>query len=113
MRAASLTNHDRAVTMVQALQASNPKNIELTVALALARLSRGDAYAAFGRKASGSTRITDLKRAEEDYVAAIELLTRLERDQTIAGTDLKTLENARAELGRIRADAGKSPEFHP
>jgi non-specific serine/threonine protein kinase/serine/threonine-protein kinase len=109
MRAASLANHDRAVAMSQALRSANPKNVELTVAVALARLGRGDAYAAFGRKASGAARVTDLQRAERDYLDGIELLARLQQEKAIDGTDVKTLENARTELTRIRADLSRRP----
>ena len=107
MRAASLANHDRAVAMSRELRAANPKNVELTVAVALAQLGRGDAYAGFGRKASGAARVTDLQRAERDYLAGIELLTRLQQEKAIEGTDVETLENARAELARIRADLSR------
>ena len=103
LRAASLANHDRAVEMSRALRNANPKNVELTVAVALAQLGRGDAYAAFGRKDSGAGRVTDLQRAERDYLDGIELLARLQQEKSIDGTDVKTLENARAELARIRA----------
>jgi non-specific serine/threonine protein kinase/serine/threonine-protein kinase len=109
MRAPSLANHDRAVAMSQALRTANPKNVELTVAVALAKLGRGDAYAAFGRKASGAARASDLRRAERDYVEGIELLARLEQEKSIEGTDVKTLEHARAELTRIRADLSRLP----
>jgi non-specific serine/threonine protein kinase/serine/threonine-protein kinase len=109
MRAVSLANHDRAVAMSQALRSANPKNVELTVAVALARLGRGDAYAAFGRNAGGAARLTDLQRAERDYLDGIELLARLQQEKAIDGTDVKTLENARAELARIRADLSRRP----
>ena len=89
--------------MSRALRNANPKNVELTVAVALAQLGRGDAYAAFGRKASGAARIPDLQRAERDYLDGIELLARLQQEKSLDGTDVKTLENARAELARIRA----------
>ena len=103
LRAAALANHDRAVDMTRGLRTANPKNVELTVAVALAQLGRGDAYAAFGRKASGAARVTDLQRAERDYLDAIELLARLQQEKAIEGTDVQTLDNARAELARIRA----------
>ena len=107
-RAAALVNHAKALEIVQALRASNPKNVELTVAVALARLGRGDAYASFGRHGRGSARRDDLSSAEREYVAGIELLEGLLRERNIEGTDVKTLEAAKDELKRIRADLART-----
>ena len=75
-----------------------------SVAVALARLGRGDAYAAFGRRARGVPRETDLATAERDYLAGTAVLEGLLQKKAIEGTDVKTLEAAREELARIRAD---------
>ena len=107
-RADALVNHAKALEIVQALRASNPKNVELTVAVALARLGRGDAYASFGRRVRGSARRDDLSSAEREYVAGIELLEELLRQRNIEGTDVKTLEAAKDELKRIRADLART-----
>jgi eukaryotic-like serine/threonine-protein kinase len=102
-RAPSLANHTRAVTMARELRADNPANVELGVALALALLGRGDAYAAFARGGS-ATRRDDLAAAERDYVEGIQILELLEKAGTIEGTDVTTLENARKEIERIRRE---------
>jgi hypothetical protein len=90
--------------MTRELRDANPENVELSVAVALARLGRGDAYAAFGRRARGVPRETDLATAERDYLAGTAVLEGLLQKKAIEGTDVKTLEAAREELARIRAD---------
>jgi non-specific serine/threonine protein kinase/serine/threonine-protein kinase len=89
---ASIGNHDRAVAATRALSASNRSNVELRVALALALTGRGDAHAIF----------SDLAAAERDYVEAIEVLSTLQQEGAIQGTDVETLEAARKELAAIR-----------
>ncbi|HET9264211.1 MAG TPA: protein kinase [Vicinamibacterales bacterium] len=103
-RAAAIENHTKAVEMTRELRDANPENVELSVAVALARLGRGDAYAAFGRRARGVPRETDLATAERDYLAGTAVLEGLLQKKAIEGTDVKTLEAAREELARIRAD---------
>jgi len=103
-RAAAIENHTKAVEMTRELRDANPENVELSVAVALARLGRGDAYAAFGRRARGVPRETDLATAEHDYLAGTAVLEGLLQKKAIEGTDVKTLEAAREELARIRAD---------
>ena len=103
-RDAALGNHSRAVEMTRELRAANPENVELSVAVALGHLGRGDAFAAFGRRGRGAARRADLTAAERDYLAGIEVLDRLVQQKSIEGTDVKTLEAAREELARIRAD---------
>lgn len=103
-RDAALANHSRAVEMTRELRAANPENVELSVAVALGHLGRGDAFAAFGRSAGGAARRADLTAAERDYLAGIEVLEGLLEKTSIEGTDVNTLVAAREELARIRAD---------
>jgi hypothetical protein len=44
--------------------------------------------------------------AERDY--AVELLSKLQRDGVIQGTDVETLESARRELSRIRRQLSRA-----
>ncbi len=89
---ASIGNHDRAVAMARALGDANPANVELRIAVALALSGRGDAH----------IRFEDWPAAERDYAESVDLLSKLQQQGAIHGTDLETLENARKELTRIR-----------
>ena len=95
---ASLANHDRAVSMTRALSAANAKNIELQVAVALALTGRGEARVGF----------KEWSAAERDYAEGVELLSKLQRDGAIQGTDVETLESARKELSRIRGQLSRA-----
>jgi hypothetical protein len=104
-REAALGNHTRAVAMVRELQARNPANVELQVAVGLALASRADAYAAFARRSStGAARARDLEAAERDYAESVEIFTRLQQAGSIQGTDLEILDNNRKALERVRAE---------
>lgn len=103
-REAALANHSLAVAMTRELSAGNPENVELRVAVSLALLGRGDAYAQFGRAAPAGARAEDLTAAERDYVEAVGVLDRLQTEGVIQGSDVATLEAARRELERIRSD---------
>ena len=48
--------------------------------------------------------------AEHDYAEAVEILTALEQQGVVQGTDLKTLADARSELMRLRRTEGTIPE---
>jgi serine/threonine protein kinase/tetratricopeptide (TPR) repeat protein len=107
-RALSLSNHGRAVAMSRELTAANPADVELRMAIALALTGRGDAYAGFARdRVAGSTPADDLAAAERDYVEAVEILSSLQQGRALEGSDLATVENARKELARIRAERKK------
>ena len=97
---ASLAHHDRAVTMTRALSAANAKNIELQVAVALALTGRGEAR----------VRFKEWLAAERDYAEAVALLSKLQKDGSIQGTDVETLESARKELIVIRAQIHRAAE---
>ncbi len=84
--------------------AATPENAELSVAVVLRHLGRGDAFAAFGRRARGAARRADLTAAARDYPAGIEVLDQLVQQTSFEGTDVKTLDAAREEIARIRAD---------
>jgi non-specific serine/threonine protein kinase/serine/threonine-protein kinase len=103
-RAPALENHGYAVTMTRALTEAAPANAEYRVALALALSGRGDAYARFARATKSPTRAGDLALAERDYVETVAILGDLQRKGAIEGTDLTTLESARAELAKISAE---------
>jgi hypothetical protein len=84
--------------------------VELRVAVALAHTGRGDAYLLFARRTpSGAGKHADLTAAEADYRAGVDILADLHEKKLIGGTDLKTLESARAELARIRQDLAGRP----
>jgi serine/threonine protein kinase/tetratricopeptide (TPR) repeat protein len=105
LRTPALEHHERAVIMSRQLRAANPKNVELTVAVALALTGRGDAYAHFARKPTALvTRREDLTRAERDYAEAVDLLDALQKQNAIQGTDVKTLDDARAELEKLKRE---------
>jgi tetratricopeptide (TPR) repeat protein len=95
---ASLANHDRAVSMTRALSAANAKNVELRVAVALALTGRGEAR----------VRFKEWSAAEHDYAEAMELLSKLQQDGAIQGTDVETLESARKELHVIRSQLARA-----
>ena len=106
-RQASLDSHTRAVTLVRELQARNPGNVELKVALGLALAGRADAYAAFARRRpSPPTRAADLAAAERDYAESVALFTALKDAGAIQGTDLETLEANRRALDLVRVERG-------
>ena len=101
-RAAALANHSRAVTMSEELRGRNPGNVELRVAVALALMGRGDAYIHFAEKGPTQDRAGDLRTAVRDYEQGVGLLEKLLQEGAIEGTDVKSLENGRSELQRIR-----------
>jgi len=107
-RASSIANHTRAVTMTQQLSAANPDNVEVRVAVALASIGRGDAYAHFARAQRAAEPAPDLHSAERDYATAVDILSRLEQQRAIDGTDIETLQKARRELHRIRLEPGST-----
>lgn len=51
-----------------------------------------------------ASRAADLEAAERDYVEAIDLFTKMKDAGTLAGTDIQYLDNARAELAKIRGE---------
>jgi tetratricopeptide (TPR) repeat protein len=106
-RQASLESHTQAVTMVRELQARNPGNVELKVALGLALAGRADAHAAFARRRPAPpTRAADLAAAERDYAESVALFTALKEAGAIQGTDLETLEANRRSLEVVRGERG-------
>jgi tetratricopeptide (TPR) repeat protein len=104
-RAPALANHTRALEMSREALAANTDNVELKVAVALALAGRGDAHAEFARRfrlAPG--RRADLANAERDYAEAVGLLEGLAREKAIDGTDLRTLDETRKALAKIRIE---------
>jgi non-specific serine/threonine protein kinase/serine/threonine-protein kinase len=104
-RTNALASHFLAVTMSRELSAANAGNVELRVNLALALISRADSQAALARRPSATaTRADDRAAAERDYAEAIELLTKLQQEGFIDGTDVETMDKAREALARVRAE---------
>jgi hypothetical protein len=107
-RQASLTSHTRAVSMVRALQQSDPANVELRVALGLALAGRADAQAAFARgRPVLSPPAVDLEAAERDYAESVAIFTALQEAGAIQGTDLETLQNNRQQLAKVQAERAR------
>jgi non-specific serine/threonine protein kinase/serine/threonine-protein kinase len=102
-RTSALASHFLALTTARELSKANPGNVELRVAVALALTGRGDSYIAFASGEKGSARSDDLRAAERDYAEAVDILSTLQQEGAIEGTDVETLEKARKELTRIRA----------
>jgi non-specific serine/threonine protein kinase/serine/threonine-protein kinase len=102
-RGESLANHTRAVAITRELLAANRANVELTVAVALALSGRADAVAQFARQGpAGAERQEGLGRAERDYAEAVGLLEALASQKAIDGTDLRTLDETKQALAKIR-----------
>jgi hypothetical protein len=55
-----------------------------------------------------ATRADDLRAAERDYVEAVDILQKLKDEGSIAGTDIEYLDNARAELEKIRGERAQT-----
>jgi eukaryotic-like serine/threonine-protein kinase len=91
-RWSALAHHARAVSLSRELDASNPGNVELRVAVALSLIERGSSLARFAER----------EAAARDYAEAVDILEALRAKGVIEGTDLKTLEDARAELTKLR-----------
>jgi len=102
-RAAAFADLDRAVAITRTLSQGNPDNIEMRVSVALALIGRADAALALAKARAAEP--DDRERSRRDLSEAVELLTALEREGAIEGTDLSTLEDARRKL----RDAGGPP----
>lgn len=102
-RAAAFADLDRAVAITRTLSQGNPDNIELRVSVALALIGRADAALVLARTRAADP--DDRERSRRDLSEAVELLTALEKEGAIEGTDLSTLEDARRKL----RDAGGPP----
>jgi non-specific serine/threonine protein kinase/serine/threonine-protein kinase len=105
-RAGALAYHDRAIALSRELSRTNPRDVELRVAVALAVAGRGDAYAAFARLPEAPNRRADLTSAERDYRQSVDLFTALQHEGAIAGTDLDSLAANREALLRVRNELG-------
>jgi non-specific serine/threonine protein kinase/serine/threonine-protein kinase len=105
-RHASIANHSRAVDMVRELSRNNPSNAELRLSIALALTGRADAHALLARTATGATRRQDLTSAERDYTEAVGLMSQLQEEGAIAGTDQATLDRIRRDLDSVRRELG-------
>ena len=104
MRESSLASHTRAVEISRQLTAANPSDYELRFALALALGGRADAYLQFARAPRPTSRGADLSAAERDYAEALDIYAKLQEAGTFAGSDKEYVDNARAQLEKIRAE---------
>ncbi len=95
-RARSLSSHARAISLSRELQAANADNVELQVAVALALIGRADSLVRF-RLPSDAAR---------DYTEAVAILERLHEAGALEGTDVRTLDDARATLRRLTTTIG-------
>ena len=91
-RSAALASHSRAINLSRDLSKSDPDNIELQIAVALALIGRAETYTRFKNAAESIT----------DYSEAIRILEALHEAGSIEGTDQKTLDDARAALAKLR-----------
>ncbi len=103
MREPALANHARAVDMSRELSAANPTDYELRFALALALAGRGDAWLLFAEAPHSPSRTADLAAAERDYTEALDIYTRLQAAGTFSTADQEYVDNARAQLEKVRA----------
>lgn len=106
-RTTALAHHARAVTAARQLREANPGNVELRVAIALALMERGSSYTQFARSRGSASRPDDLRSAERDYAEALQIMTTLQEQGDIEGTDLETLEKARRELEAVRQEPAR------
>ena len=91
-RSPALASLDRAVAVARDLSRANPDNVEWRIAVALALDARGDSLRtlAAGPRA-GAAAAADRVAAHRDYREALDLLTALDREGVIEGTDAATL----------------------
>lgn len=108
MRDAALANHTSAVEMSRELSAGNPADYELRFALALALAGRADAYLLFARAPRPARAAADFAAAERDYSAALDIYTKLQAAGTFTVDDQQYVDQARAELQKIRAGRASS-----
>ena len=101
-RDASLSSLRRAVDISRALSQGNPENVELPrgcrVGAHRTRRCGGDPEPP-SRTSDGRSR----RRADRDYVEAIEILGALKEKGEIEGTDVDTLNEVRGKLDALRA----------
>ena len=91
-RPAALASHSRSINLSRDLSKSDPDNIELQIAVALALIGRAETYTRFKNPTESIT----------DYSEAIRILEALHEAGSIEGTDQKTLDDARAALAKLR-----------
>ena len=97
----ALSSHASAIELCRDLAARSPANVELRVHLALALIERADSAVLLAGQRGATA--DDLQLAERGYVEAVQILSALEASNSISGTDLDTLAQARASLTKIRA----------
>jgi tetratricopeptide (TPR) repeat protein len=103
MRELSLASHMRAVEISRQLTTANPSDYLLRFALALALGGRADAHFQFAcAPARAGSRAADLTAAERDYKEALGTYAKLEADGMLAASDKEYVDNARAQLEKIR-----------
>jgi len=100
-RAGAMASLDRAVETCRALAASNAANVEWRIAVASALIERGDGYVVLG--GGPARRPDDREAAARDFGEAVQILTTLQTEGALEGTDVGTLEQAQKKLATVRA----------
>jgi len=103
-RTPALASLDRAVAVARELSRRNPDNVEWRIAVALALDARADSRRLLAT-AAAATAAADRAAAGRDWREAIAILTALDREGAIEGTDGETLAAIRGKLDAL--DAGR------
>ena len=85
-RAQALVNLTRAVDVSRTLSRDNPDNVELRIAIASALEARADSLLVLA-KGTPATANADRAAAARDYTEAVEIMTVLDKEGAIEGTD--------------------------
>ena len=99
-RAQALVNLTRAVDVSRTLSRDNPDNVELRIAIASALEARADSLLVLA-KGTPATANADRAAAARDYTEAVEIMTVLDKEGAIEGTDAETLAGLREKRGAL------------
>jgi serine/threonine protein kinase len=102
-RALALASLTRAVDVSRTLSTGNSDNVELRIAVASALEARGDSRLKLAAAAPAATAAADRVAAARDYAEAVDILTTLEGEGAIEGTDAVVLAGLRDKLARLPA----------
>jgi serine/threonine protein kinase len=93
-RTQALASLGRAVDVIRTLSRNNPDNVELRIAIASALEARADSRLVLA-KATPPSAAEDRAAAARDYAEAVEIMTALDKEGAIEGTDAETLAGLR------------------
>jgi tetratricopeptide (TPR) repeat protein len=102
-RETSLANLARAIDVCRTLSRGNPDSVESRLSIALALEARGDSLLDLARSA-GANMSSDRAAAIRDYDEAIGIMTALEQQRAIDGTDLATLSALQKKREALKSD---------